>query len=51
MPITFEEVTQTMLSLVRRIGELEAENKGLREFKEAIRQQNVREPDKSVNKE
>lgn len=45
MAITFEEITQTVLSLVRRISELEAENKTLREFKEAIRQQNVREPD------
>ena len=48
--ITFEEVTQTVVNLLRRINELEAENSKLKEFKEGIRQQNVREPDvKGVN--
>ena len=39
--ITFEEVTQTVVNLLRRINELEVENKAL---KEALNK-NVREPD------
>ena len=39
--ITFEEVTQTVVNLLRRINELEMENKGLKE----TLNKNVREPD------
>ena len=48
MPITFEEVTQTVLSLVRRISELEAENSKLKEVIGKMQTSNVREPDNKL---
>ncbi len=50
--ITFDEVSKTVLDLVLEVRRLQDENKALKEVIgkiEAVK--NVRDPDKSVNKE